>query len=212
MSARIGRRAALALPLAAAGLSRPAIAQSGFPSRPVRMLVPWAPGGTTDVQMRALCDAASRRLGQPVVVENKSGAGGILGAQALLNERPDGYALSQMPISAARSGSSPCMWSGCWTSGRSGANASAGGSASPKRPWPWTKAGSSPCCCNWPCRTRAPVPTRPAKPATPLHRTGMLSKAIARAVRTQSPAAAPKAMAPTIRSWKKSGPKSFGSA
>jgi tripartite-type tricarboxylate transporter receptor subunit TctC len=91
-----------AAPLAAA-LARPAAAQSGaFPSRPVRMLVPWAPGGTTDVQMRALCDAASRRLGQPVVVENRSGAGGILGPQALLNEKPDGYALAQMPISVFR--------------------------------------------------------------------------------------------------------------
>ena len=109
MSARISRRTALALGGAslataagAPGLARPAVAQSGFPSRPVRMLVPWAPGGTTDVQMRALCDAASKRLGQTVVVENKSGAGGILGAQALLNEKPDGYVLAQMPISVFR--------------------------------------------------------------------------------------------------------------
>ena len=106
MSPRIGRRAALALggaaSLGAAALPRPVVAQSGFPSRPIRMLIPWAPGGTTDVQMRALCEAASKRLGQPVVPENKSGAGGILGAQALLNERPDGYTLAQMPISVFR--------------------------------------------------------------------------------------------------------------
>jgi tripartite-type tricarboxylate transporter receptor subunit TctC len=108
MSFPIGRRAALALGSASlagsasALLARPAVAQSPFPSRPIRMLVPWAPGGTTDVQMRALCDAASRRLGQPVVVENKSGAGGILGPQALLNEKPDGYVLAQMPISVFR--------------------------------------------------------------------------------------------------------------
>ena len=95
------RRSLLAL-AAAAPLARPAIAQAGFPNRPIRMLVPWAPGGTTDVQMRALCDAASRKAGQPVVVENKSGAGGILGAQALLTERPDGYTLSQMPVSVFR--------------------------------------------------------------------------------------------------------------
>ena len=106
MALRTGRRAALALggaaPLAAA-LARPAVAQSGaFPSRPIRMLIPWGPGGTTDVEMRALCDAASRRLGQPVVPENRPGAGGILAAQALLNERPDGYALAQMPISVFR--------------------------------------------------------------------------------------------------------------
>jgi len=104
MSPRTGRRAALALTAAAAaaGLARPALAQPGFPSRPIRMLIPWAPGGTTDVQMRTLCEAASRRLGQTVVPENKPGAGGILGAQALLNEKPDGYALAQMPISVFR--------------------------------------------------------------------------------------------------------------
>ncbi|TPG59003.1 tripartite tricarboxylate transporter substrate binding protein [Roseomonas nepalensis] len=91
----LGLGAALALPL-------PALAQRGFPDKAIRMLVPWAPGGTTDVQMRAVCEQAGRRLGQSVIVENKSGAGGILGAQALLNERPDGYTLSQMPISVFR--------------------------------------------------------------------------------------------------------------
>ena len=105
MPPRTSRRAVLALggaSFAAAPLARPALAQPGFPSRPVRMLVPWAPGGTTDVQMRALCDAASKRLGQTIVVENRSGAGGILGPQAVANERPDGYALAQMPISVFR--------------------------------------------------------------------------------------------------------------
>ncbi|MFC4169264.1 tripartite tricarboxylate transporter substrate binding protein [Teichococcus aestuarii] len=102
------RRAALSLGalgaagLGAAALARPALAQSGFPNRPIRMLVPWGAGGTTDVQMRAFCEVASARLGQPVVVENRSGAGGILGPQALLNEKPDGYTLSQMPISVFR--------------------------------------------------------------------------------------------------------------
>lgn len=94
-----GRRAALTL-LAAAGLARPALAQ--LPTRPIRMIVPWPPGGTTDVQMRALCEAAAKHIGQPVVVENKSGASGILGAQTLLNERPDGTTLSQMPVSVFR--------------------------------------------------------------------------------------------------------------
>jgi tripartite-type tricarboxylate transporter receptor subunit TctC len=101
-STSIGRRAALALG-GAATLVCPAFAQRRFPDRPIRVLVPWAPGGTTDIQMRALCDAASRRLGQPVVVENKSGAGGILGAQALAGgTRPDGYTLAQMPVSVFR--------------------------------------------------------------------------------------------------------------
>ena len=96
---RLARRAALATPFA---LALPAYAQQGFPNRPIRMLVPWGAGGTTDVQMRAYCEAASRRLGQPIVVENRSGAGGVLGAQALLTAAPDGYTLSQMPISVFR--------------------------------------------------------------------------------------------------------------
>ena len=105
MTASVPRRTALAL--GAAALASPGQAQPAFPARPIRMFIPWAPGGTTDVQMRALCDAASKRLkdngaAASVIPENKSGAGGILGAQALLNERPDGYALSQMPISVIR--------------------------------------------------------------------------------------------------------------
>lgn len=107
IAAQFGRRAALGLVgTAAAGaiLARPAIAQGGrFPDRPIRVIVPWTAGGTTDVQMRALCEQASKRLGQPVVVENRSGAGGILGAQQLANERQaDGYLLSQMPVSVFR--------------------------------------------------------------------------------------------------------------
>ena len=100
MTIRHGRRAMLAL--GAGALAAPAIAQPAWPARPIRMYVPWAPGGTTDVQMRALCEAASRRIGQTVVPENKSGAGGILGAQAMLTDRPDGYTLGQMPVSVFR--------------------------------------------------------------------------------------------------------------
>ena len=106
MAYSISRRATLALG-AAASLASAATAQPKFPARPIRLIIPWGPGGTTDVQLRALCDAASRRLqaigaGVSVVPENKSGAGGVLGAQALLSERPDGYVLSQMPISVIR--------------------------------------------------------------------------------------------------------------
>lgn len=101
MSIITTRRAALA-GLGAAALARPAVAQSGFPNRAIRVIVPWAPGGTTDVQMRALCDAASRRLGQPVIVDNRPGAGGTLGPAALLNAQPDGYTVAQMPISVFR--------------------------------------------------------------------------------------------------------------
>jgi tripartite-type tricarboxylate transporter receptor subunit TctC len=96
------RRAAL-LGLGGALLAAPALrAQGRFPERPIRLIVPWGAGGTTDIQMRVLAEQASRRLGQPVVVENRAGAGGVLGPQQLLNERPDGYVLSQMPISIFR--------------------------------------------------------------------------------------------------------------
>jgi tripartite-type tricarboxylate transporter receptor subunit TctC len=89
------RRAVL---LMAGTLAAPALAQGRFPDRPIRVIVPWTPGGATDIQMRSLCDQASRRLGQPVIVENKPGASGTLGALYMAREgRPDGYTLGQMP-------------------------------------------------------------------------------------------------------------------
>ena len=103
---RASRRAAL-LGLGGSLLAAPALHAQGtqagrFPDKPIRLLVPWAAGGTTDIQMRALADQAARRLGHPVIVENKPGAGGVLGPQQLLQERPDGYTLAQMPISVFR--------------------------------------------------------------------------------------------------------------
>jgi len=97
----VTRRGALAL--GAGLLAAPALrAQARFPERPVRLIVPWAAGGTTDIQMRVLAEQAARRLGQPVIVENRAGAGGVLGPQQLLHERPDGHVLSQIPISVFR--------------------------------------------------------------------------------------------------------------
>lgn len=86
--------------LAGAGamLARPSLGQGRYPDRAIRVLVPWTPGGATDIQMRSLCEQASRRLGQPVIVENKPGASGTLGALHMAREaRPDGYTLGQMP-------------------------------------------------------------------------------------------------------------------
>jgi tripartite-type tricarboxylate transporter receptor subunit TctC len=95
------RRSVLAL--GASALASPALSQSPFPSRPIRMIVPWPAGGTTDIQMRALCEIAARRLGQTIVIDNRSGLGGTLGAQTLATEAaPDGYTLSQMPNSVFR--------------------------------------------------------------------------------------------------------------
>ena len=95
------RRALLAI--LAAPLARPALAQGRYPDRPVRLIVPWPPGGSADAQLRSLGEIASRALGQPVVVENRAGASGTLGALHLTTQaRPDGYTISQMHLSVIR--------------------------------------------------------------------------------------------------------------
>jgi tripartite-type tricarboxylate transporter receptor subunit TctC len=86
---------------AAATIAVPAFAQT-YPSRPVRLICPWPAGGSTDVVMRAFAESASKILGGTVVVDNKPGAGGILGAVELMNARPDGYTLSQLPLGIFR--------------------------------------------------------------------------------------------------------------
>ncbi|MFD4838809.1 tripartite tricarboxylate transporter substrate binding protein [Achromobacter sp. NPDC058515] len=92
-----GRRSLLKLGLAlpaALALPRPARA-AGFPNRPVTLIVPFPAGGATDTQMRALAIAASRELGQTVIVANRPGAGGTLGPAAMAQTAaPDGYTVS----------------------------------------------------------------------------------------------------------------------
>jgi tripartite-type tricarboxylate transporter receptor subunit TctC len=82
--------ATLAAPLAAPGLAR---AQATFPVRPLRVVVPFAPGGITDILARAAAEGMSRRLGQPVVVENRAGAGGNVGSEVVAKAPPDGYSM-----------------------------------------------------------------------------------------------------------------------
>ena len=81
---------------AAVALPAPARAQA-FPARPVKYICPWPAGGSTDAVIRALAESAGKILGQQVIVENKPGAGGMLGANELVGARPDGYTLSQLP-------------------------------------------------------------------------------------------------------------------
>ena len=73
-----------------------------FPTRPVTLLVTFPAGGPTDIAGRALAEATSKYLGQPVVVENRPGATGTLGAAALVNAKPDGYTVSMIPITVLR--------------------------------------------------------------------------------------------------------------
>ena len=85
--------------LAASGLG--AQAQS-FPAKPIKLVIAFPAGGPTDITMRVLADNASKILGQPVVVENKPGAGGTLPAQALQGTSADGYTLAQIPLGVFR--------------------------------------------------------------------------------------------------------------
>jgi tripartite-type tricarboxylate transporter receptor subunit TctC len=86
---RPGRRAVLAL---TAALPLPALAQA-FPDRPLRLVIPWPPGGTNDIVGRLVADGMAQRLGQPVVIENRGGAGGALGAEVVAKAAPDGLTL-----------------------------------------------------------------------------------------------------------------------
>ncbi len=76
--------------LATAALARPAFA-AGFPDRPVRLVVPFAPGGGTDLMARAVAQGMSAFFGQQVIIDNRSGGNGTIGTQFVAQARPDGY-------------------------------------------------------------------------------------------------------------------------
>jgi tripartite-type tricarboxylate transporter receptor subunit TctC len=83
---------------AATSLALPTwVRAQAFPSRPVRYICPWPAGGSTDAVIRAFAESAAKTLGQPVIVDNKPGAGGMLGANELVSAKPDGHTLSQLP-------------------------------------------------------------------------------------------------------------------
>ena len=95
-------RRTLALALAALALAGAAQAQD-YPVKPVTLIVPWPAGGSTDIAMRAIADAAAKHLGQPIVVDNKAGGSGTVGpATMAAAAKPDGYTIAQMPITVFR--------------------------------------------------------------------------------------------------------------
>jgi tripartite-type tricarboxylate transporter receptor subunit TctC len=95
MKISIPRRGLIGAGLAAAALARtsPLQAQDNWPSRPIRFVIPYPPGGSTDVVGRLVGQALSEQLGQPVVVENRGGATATIGSQTVAQSRPDGYTL-----------------------------------------------------------------------------------------------------------------------
>jgi tripartite-type tricarboxylate transporter receptor subunit TctC len=92
----------LAVALVTAACAVPALA-ADYPTRPITLIVPWPAGGSTDTHLRKLSEIASRHLGQPIVIENKPGGGGMLGPGVMAKSAaPDGYTLSQLHVGAFR--------------------------------------------------------------------------------------------------------------
>src|SRR5688500_7716478 len=77
----------------------PSASADDYPKRPVRLIIPFPAGGSTDALLRPLSSAASKHLGQPIVIENRPGATGTLGVTTMVQSKPDGYTLAQIPIS-----------------------------------------------------------------------------------------------------------------
>ncbi len=96
---------ACAAALAVSGL---AAAQASFPSKPIRLIVPFAPGGSTDLAARLVAEYASRELGQSIVVENKAGAGGSTGMEFVAKQPADGYTLGMATVSTH--GANPAVY------------------------------------------------------------------------------------------------------
>jgi tripartite-type tricarboxylate transporter receptor subunit TctC len=91
------RRLGLALMLLALAGGLPRALAQQYPVRPIRVIVPFAPGGAPDVVARIIAGALEKPLGQSVIVENRTGANGIVGMQAVATAEPDGYTLLSVP-------------------------------------------------------------------------------------------------------------------
>jgi tripartite-type tricarboxylate transporter receptor subunit TctC len=99
MSMSLNRRQLIAASAAIAAVGLPAHAQS-FPSKPIRLIVPYPPGGSSDIIARAISQLLSESLGQPVVVENRAGANGNIGADLVAKSAPDGHTMLLCDVGA----------------------------------------------------------------------------------------------------------------
>ncbi len=89
-------------PLLLAALATPSLARAqAYPTRPISFLIPFAPGGGTDIISRAIQPAVQEELGQPLAIENRAGASGTLGIGQLARARPDGYTMAMTTVSAS---------------------------------------------------------------------------------------------------------------
>lgn len=92
-------RRLIVLGLAGSATLAPALARADYPDKPIRLIVPFAPSGSTDLAARLIAEFAGRALGQAIVVDNRAGAGGSLGMEQVAKARPDGYTLGMATMS-----------------------------------------------------------------------------------------------------------------
>src|SRR5688572_14338769 len=91
------------LAVAAGALLALAAQAQSFPAKPLTLICPWPPGGSTDVHLRKFAEIAQKYLGQPMIVDNKPGGGGMIGPSQMAKlARADGYTVAQLPITAYR--------------------------------------------------------------------------------------------------------------
>ena len=93
-----------AMSIAAAAMLIAGVAQAqDYPVKPVTLIVPWPAGGSTDLTLRAMADVAAKHLGQPILIDNKSGGSGTVGpATMAASAKPDGYTIAQIPVTVFR--------------------------------------------------------------------------------------------------------------